>query len=183
MDHEKLIERIKETFGKLKVLELSRALRKEQFDLLDLIGITHHKEEAIAFRAAWILENLYLQQPEGYESHLADILNAMSTIKWPSVKRHYAKIVMHATSPKAPKSIKHKLAIIDMEPIIEQLFDWIIDTEVKIAVKVSSAEALYNLRQQHDWIKDELRNQLEFLMRNGSPAIQTRGRKLLKGLN
>ena len=70
-----------------------------------------------------------------------------------------------------------------MEPIIEQLFDWIIDTEVKIAVKVSSAEALYNLRQQHDWIKDELRNQLEFLMRNGSPAIQTRGRKLLKGLN
>ena len=42
MDHEKLIERIKETFGKLKVLELSRVLRKEQFDLLDLIGITYH---------------------------------------------------------------------------------------------------------------------------------------------
>jgi len=30
MDHEKLIEYIKETFGKLKVLELSRVLRKEQ---------------------------------------------------------------------------------------------------------------------------------------------------------
>jgi len=73
MDREKLIERIKETFGKLKVLELSRVLRKEQFDLLDLIGITHHKEEAIAFRAAWILENLYLQRPEAYVSHLAKI--------------------------------------------------------------------------------------------------------------
>lgn len=70
-----------------------------------------------------------------------------------------------------------------MEPIIEQLFDWIIDTEVKIAVKVFSAEALYNLCQRHDWIKDELRSQLEFLMRNGSAAIQTRGRKLLKELN
>ena len=90
---------------------------------------------------------------------------------------------MHATSPKAPKSIKHKLAVLNIELLIEQLFDWMIDTEVKIAVKVFSAEALYNLRQQHDWIKDELRNQLEFLMRNGSPAIQTRGRKLLKGLN
>lgn len=60
MDQEKLIERIKETFGKLKVLELSRILKKEQFDLPDLICITHHKEEAIAFRAAWILESLYL---------------------------------------------------------------------------------------------------------------------------
>lgn len=183
MDQQKLIEHIKETFGKLKVLELSRILKKEQFDLRELIQITYHNEEAIAFRAAWIMENLYLQQPEIYVSHLADILNAMPAIKWPGVKRHYAKIVMSATSPKAPKAIKDKLAQLDMEPVIEQLFDWIIDDKVKIAVKVSSAEALYNMRQQHDWIKDELRNQLEFLMRDGSAAIQARGKKLLKGLN
>src|SRR3569623_3697925 len=99
MDREKLIERIKETFGKLKVLELSCILKKEHFDLVDLIRITQHQEEAIAFRAAWILENLYLQQPEVYVSHLGDILKAMPAINWPGVKRHYAWIVMHATSP------------------------------------------------------------------------------------
>ncbi|HWZ36575.1 MAG TPA: hypothetical protein VNW51_10465 [Mucilaginibacter sp.] len=183
MDQQKLIERIKETIGKLKVLELSNILKKEQFDLRELIQITHHKKEAIAFRAAWILENLYLQQPEIYVSHVEDIFGAMPAIKWPGVKRHYAKIVMYTTSPKAPKAINDKLAGLDMEPVIERLFDWIIDADVKIAVKVSAAEALYNLRMQHEWIKDELCNQLEFLMRDGSAAIQSRGKKLLKGLN
>lgn len=183
MDQQKLIERIKETFGKLKVLELGAILRKEQFDLRDLIQITHHQDEAIAFRAAWILENLYLYNPELYVDYLQDMLTAMHSIKWPGVNRHYAKIVMHATSPKASKITKERLAELDIEPIIELLFDWLIDPEIKVAVKSFAAEALFNLRQQHDWIKDELCNQLEFLMRDGSAAIQSRGKKLLKGLN
>jgi len=151
--------------------------------LCDLILITHHHEEAVAFRAAWILENLYLQQPQVYVLQLADIMNNVPTIQWPGVKRHYAKIIMHSTSPKAPKVIKERLAELNMQPVIEQLFDWMIDKEVKIAVKVFAAEALFNLRQEHDWISDELRNQLEFLMRDGSAAIQTRGKKLLKRLD
>jgi len=182
MDQNQLVARIKKTLTKLKVLELSCILRDEQFNLRDLIAITHYQDEAIAFRAAWILENLYLQQPETYASYLDDILKAIPAIKWLGVQRHYAKIVMHTTSPKAPKVIKEKMAQLDMEPVIEQLFDWMIDPKVKIAVKAFSAEALYNLRSEHDWIKDELRNQLQFLMKDGSAAIQNKGKKLLKGL-
>ncbi|GAA4086761.1 hypothetical protein [Mucilaginibacter panaciglaebae] len=183
MNQNQLIERIKETFGKLKVLELSGILKNEQFNLGDLIAVTHHHDEAIAFRAAWILENLYLQQPQGYALQLGDILNALPAITGPGVKRHYARIVMYATSPKAPEAIKDQLAQLNTEPVVEQLFDWMIDTKVKIAVKVFAAEALFNLRHQHDWIRHELQNQLEFLMRDGSAAIQTRGKKLLKGLS
>ncbi|WP_214070431.1 hypothetical protein [Mucilaginibacter sp. dw_454] len=182
MDQNKLVKQISATLGKLKVIELSRILRDQQFNLRDLIDITHYQDEAIAFRAAWILENLFLQQPEVYASYLEYLFNALTDIKWPPVKRHYAKIVMHITSPKAPKIIKDQLKQIHIEPVIEQLFEWLIDPKIKIAVKVFSAEALFNLRNQHDLIKDELRNQIEFLMRDGSAAIQTRGKKLLKGL-
>lgn len=182
MNQSQLLESIHQTLGKLKVIELSRILKQEQFNLRDLIDITHYKDEAPAFRAAWILENLYLEQPELYVLHLQDILDAMSNIKWPGVERHYAKIVMHATSPRAPKIITEQLARLNLEPTIEILFDWLIDPKVKVAVKAFAAEALYNLRHQHDWINEELHNQLTFLMKDGSAAIQTRGKKLLKGL-
>ena len=76
-------------------------------------------------------------------------------------------------------AIKTKLQALDLEPAVEQCFDWMIDPKVKIAVKVFSAEALFNLRHRYPWVAEELANQIKFLMRNGSPAIQSRGRKLL----
>ncbi|HVW12722.1 MAG TPA: hypothetical protein VHB54_02800 [Mucilaginibacter sp.] len=70
----------------------------------------------------------------------------------------------------------------DLEPIVEKLFDWVIDSKVLIAVKVFSLEALFNLRGRYTWITDELKEQTTFLMRDGTPAIQSRGRKLLSRL-
>jgi hypothetical protein len=89
---------------------------------------------------------------------------------------------MHITSPKAPLRIQQKLAVIDLQPVVEQLFDWMIDPKVLIAVKVFAAEALFNMRNRFSWIPDELTNQIQFLMRNGTAAIQSRGRKLLAQL-
>ena len=54
--------------------------------------------------------------------------------------------------------------------------------KVLIAVKVFAAEALFNLRYRYPWITEELTNQLQFLMINGSAAIQSRGKKLLNAL-
>jgi len=55
-----------------------------------------------------------------------------------------------------------------------------IEPKVKIAVKVFASEALFNLRGRYNWIAEELTNQIQYLMRDGTMAIQTRGRKLLK---
>jgi len=87
---------------------------------------------------------------------------------------------MHLTGKKAPAIIRDKLQQLDLEPIVEQCFDWMIDPKVKIAVKVFASEALFNLRSRYPWIQEELANQLKFLMRNGTAAIQSRGRKLLE---
>ncbi|MGN6638276.1 MAG: hypothetical protein ACTHJ8_05135 [Mucilaginibacter sp.] len=92
------------------------------------------------------------------------------------------KILMHITTPKANAAIQQRLAGIDLEPIAEQLFDWIINPKVLIAVKVFAAQTLFNLRYRYPWIKEELAEQLKFLMRNGTAAIQSRGKKLLAEL-
>jgi hypothetical protein len=182
MDQAELVKQIAANIGKVKVLHLTKILNEQQFDLRDLIAITFHHDKDVAFRATWLLENVFLQKPEAYLPQLDYLLSEIKKVKHPGPQRHYAKIVMHITDPKAPLIIKHKVQTIDLEPVIEQLFDWMIDPKVKIAVKAFAAEALFNLRHRYDWIAEELANQLQFLMRDGTAAIQSRGKKLLKEL-
>ena len=90
--------------------------------------------------------------------------------------------MFHSTLPNVAVAIRQKLATIDMESVVEKCFDWLIDPKVKVAVKVFAADVLFNLHNRYDWINEELANHVQFMMRNGSPAIQSRGRKLLKSL-
>ena len=179
---DELIKEISTTMVKTKVVKLSAIIQKQQFSIHDLIDITFHPDKNIAFRAAWILENLFLQKPESYIENLEYLISRIKDVDNPSCKRHYAKVLMHITAPKAPASIRQKLAEIDLEPVVEQLFDWLIDPKILIAVKVFAAEALFNMRSRYDWIAEELSNQVRFLMRDGTAAIQSRGRKILSKL-
>jgi hypothetical protein len=177
-----LLKKISNTIGKAKVLELSRILKEDNFALRDLIDLTFYPDKAIAFRASWILENVFLQNPIRYENDLEFLISKVKDVKYDSCQRHYVKIMMHITNPKTIPSIKNKIAKLDLEPVAEQCFDWMIDPKVKIAVKCFAAETLFNLRERYPWIKEELANQIHFLMRNGSPGIQARGKKLLAQL-
>lgn len=176
---DELIKEISTTLIKTKVVKLSAIIQKQQFSIKDLIDITFYTDKNIAFRAAWILENLFLQKPESYIENLDYLISKVKEVDNPGCKRHYAKILMHITASKAPESIKQKLSEIDLEPVVEQLFDWLIDPKVLIAVKVFAAEALFNMHDRYDWITEELANQIRFLMRDGSAAIQSRGKKIL----
>lgn len=84
------------------------------------------------------------------------------------------------TDAHAPEPIRIKLQSIDMEPVVEQLFDWMIDPKVKVAVKSFAGKALFNLKDKFPWIEEELASQLEFLMRDGSAGMQAGGKKILK---
>jgi len=164
---------------KTKVLKLSRILEEEAFALRDLIDLTFDTDRDIAFRSAWILENIFLQDPTRYETDLEYLVSRIKEVKHASCKRHYAKIMMHITAKNASPVIKQKLQGLDLEPVVEQCFDWMIDPKVLVAVKVFASEALFNLRRRYTWINEELADQIRFLMKDGSAAIQSRGRKLL----
>ncbi|HVV56643.1 MAG TPA: hypothetical protein VHC47_15015 [Mucilaginibacter sp.] len=182
MTKDELIGEISKTITKTKVVKLTAIMDKQRFALRDLIDVTFHPDADIAFRAAWILENLFLKKPELYTNDLGYLLARFKDVRYPSCKRHYAKIMMHITENKAPGAIRQKLAEADFEPVVEQLFDWMIDPEVLIAVKVFAAQSLFNLRERYPWISDELKEHIRFLMRDGTAAIQSRGRKLLAQL-
>ena len=177
-----LKQQISTTIGKEKVATLTKILREENFALNNLIELSFYKDKDVAFRAAWILENVFLDSPLTYLPHLEYLLSRFSEVVYPSCQRHYAKIIMHLTQPNIPAPIKQKMQQANLEPVIEKLFCWLIEPKVKIAVKVFAADALFNLRAKHHWITEELGNQVEYLMRDGSAAIQSRGMKILKAL-
>jgi hypothetical protein len=179
LTHDELVKEISKTLVKTKVLKLTAILRKQNFALHDLIDITFYPDKNIAFRAAWILENLFLKNPQTYLDDLAYLVSRVKEVSYPGCKRHYAKIIMHITAPKVSVPVREKLTEIDLEPVVEQLFDWLIDPKVLIAVKVFATQALFNMSMRYPWIKAELTEQLKFLMRDGTAAIQSRGKKLL----
>lgn len=169
--------------GKIKVVKLSAMLAEDNFDIAQLIEATFYPDRMIGFRAAWLLENMYFQDPDSFMPHIRLLISKFKEVKNPGCQRHYAKILMHLTDPKAPKTILEKINETDLDAAIEQCFDWMIDPKVLVAVKVFAAEALFNMRIGYPWIADELPEQLEFLMRDGSMAIQTRGKRLLSQLS
>ncbi|SDD48368.1 hypothetical protein SAMN05216464_101854 [Mucilaginibacter pineti] len=179
---EQLIVELSHTLGKPKVLKLSRVLEEQHFALRDLIDITFHPDQVIGFRAVWILENMFLKDPENYLNDLEYFVSRFKGVGNPSCMRHYAKLIMHMTDTTSPETIKLKLKTIDLEPVIEQLFDWMINPKVKVAVKAFAGQALFNLKDTYPWIADELAGQLKYLMRNGSAGIQSKGKRLLKEL-
>jgi len=182
MTKDDLIKQLSATLVKTKVDKLSKLVKDQGFNLRDLIDLTFHEDKNIAFRAAWVLENVYLVNPVFYLPELDYLLARFKDVVYPSCRRHYAKIIMHITRPKTPPPIKQKLQDTDLEPVVEKCFDWLIDPKVLIAVKVFAAGALFNLRTRYDWIAEELTDQIKFMMRDGSPAIQSRGKKLLEAL-
>ena len=182
MSLDELFTQISNTIGKTKVFELSRIIKEQNFSLRDLTDLTFHQNKDIAFRSTWILENVFLNDPDTYGADLEYIMSRIKDVNHASCQRHYAKIVMHITASNVSPVIRNKLAVIDLEPVVEQCFDWMIDPKVKIAVKVFASEAIFNLKERYPWIKEELVGQLKFLMRNGSPGIQSRGKKLLAKL-
>ncbi len=153
---EELLKQLSNTIGKTKVLELSRILKEDAFALHDLIDLTFDADKNIAFRAAWILENVFLKNPLRYETELEYLISRITDVKHASCQRHYAKIMMHITAKKVPPIIQQKLQQINLEPVVEQCFDWMIDPKVLIAVKVFASGALFNLRDRYPWIKEEL---------------------------
>ena len=158
---------------------LSAKLRQDKFDLGKIIDLTFHPDAQVGFRAARLLDTTMLANPQLYTEHLPYFVQRMTEVTNASCKRHYARIMMHLTNPGSSAAIRDKLKETDLEGVVEQCFDWLIDPKVKVAVKVCAANTLFYLCGRYGWIKEELTTQVQFMLRDGSPAIQLRGRKLL----
>ena len=182
LTHDQIVKQLTTSMGKPTVVEISKKLKEQDFPFRDVIDLTFHPDKQVAFRMAWLMDTMYYDDPLFYLDDIPYLLQQVPNINYPASKRHYSRIALNLTSPKAPKAIQDMLASIDLEPVVEHFFDWMIDPKVKVAVKVFVAETIFNLRDRYPWVSEELANQIQYMMRDGTAAIQSTGKKLLKGL-
>ncbi len=140
------------------------------------------RDAALAFRAAWVLEYIAAHHPHRFAPVSDGFIARFPLQRNPSCRRHFTKILLAIIEPRAPDGYRQAFEKVDRELLAETVFGWLIDTRTPVAVQANCMDILYYLSRESDWIEEELVSQIRFLMRHGSAAIQSRGRKILHRL-
>lgn len=179
MTEKELLEIFKKPIGKKDVLSLARRCIEFPDSTKYLIEFSFHSEQEIAFRSAWVLEYCMMLYPKVMTDHLDYFIEAYPKQNNLSCKRHFTKLMMSLSEPGSHKLL-HKC---DLNPVIEATFEWLINPGTPVAVQVNCLDILFNLRSYGDWIESELKAQIEFMLKDGTAAMQSRGKRVLKQLN
>ncbi|MNJ92932.1 hypothetical protein D3C87_106070 [compost metagenome] len=179
---EQLIEDIKTTLSKTKVDLLAQIATKQANAVKDIIDLTFHPEEKIAFRAAWILENVYINDQKGFAAHADYFLARFSSQNNLSARRHFGKILALLSKKNAPQEIKKILQEYSTEELVETTFAWLIDENVPVAIKSHCLNILANFSVKHPWIKEELLQTMDYLVDKESIAFFAKVKQIRKQL-
>ena len=163
-----------------------RTFQAKQFDLefvtahgftcTTLLNYTFHTDIQISFRAAWLLEHVSLKEPAWVPSIYTNLIFRLHEQKnWGTI-RCLTKIIMLATTKKY--SAIHQPEQDNI--LLEQCFKWITDPSCPVAVIVNCLDILHQVSERHDWVKEELIAQINHLLKNPTPALASRAKRLLK---
>lgn len=177
-----LLDTLKTTLQKTKVEKLASIAAEQAFSVQELIDLTFHQEEQIAFRAAWILENIFSLYPERFLPYTNYFLVRFPFQNNLSARRHYSKILALMTKKNASAALKEMLINYDTEPLVNTVFSWLIDEKVPVAIKSHVLNILANLHTKHNWIKEELIQTMDFLVDKESIGFYSKVKQIRKQL-
>jgi len=184
MEKERLIERLNFAMGKKSVLALAEVFAEMDNGVSILFDLCQSENEMLSFHAAWVLENVLTANPELYGLSLSRIIESVPTIKSPSLQRHFCKLLSIAmdecNNNRLPKDACQLLKKLDMEPVIESCFEWLLDPITKPSVKVHCMDILLYLSKRYEWVADELPYVIELQMLDATPGVKNKGAKVLE---
>ncbi|MDR2938313.1 MAG: hypothetical protein LBU92_05190 [Prevotellaceae bacterium] len=178
-----LISRLRSRLNKEEAVQLSHQLLAEKFSLRELIDVTFFEQVQVGFRASWILECVVLSQPQLLQNELDYFVQKFPQVTNRSVRRHFSKLLMWLLeAAKRDENFAQKFWQHDLEPVLTACFDWLIDPQERVAVKVQCMDCIAALSQKYPWAIDELLPTVEYLQHDATPAMQVRARRLLFAL-
>ena len=138
-----------------------------------LVSMALHTTDTNHFKACWILEIVLVKRLQLITDSLPEFCSALSDFTNDSATRAVAKICMFIS--------RHlSLTVIQEQQITESCFDWLINTNKKVATKVYAARALYELGKTRKWIYPELERILTDDYPKHSSAYKAAAREILK---
>ena len=181
MDKSDLLETISNTLVKAKVKELALLAADNKLSASDLLDLTFHPQREVAFRAAWVLEFVAMNYPESFVPLVKEFLDRYPDQANQSCQRHFTKIMMCLTDRKGSDKLQLPPHY-NVDLALEKTFEWLIDPETPVAVRVNCMDVLFSLRDRLPWVAEELQCQIVFFLQTGSPALQSRGKAILRKL-
>lgn len=182
MQAELLLNTIQTPLSKVKIVELAKLVAAGGCTVKALIDLSFHPHEQTAFRAAWVLENVYSNYLPVFLPELQYFLHRFPDQNNLSARRHYVKILALLTNKNAGAAIKEVITAYPTDGLVETVFSWLIDEKVPVAVKSHCLNILANLNHKHSWIKDELLQTMDFLVDQESIAFFAKVKQIRKQL-
>ncbi|WP_164108112.1 MULTISPECIES: hypothetical protein [Sphingobacterium] len=147
-------------------------------ELFVLCTSTTHSRTS--FRAAWALEHILINnRPLLLQNKNITLCSYATVTNW-SVLRSLSKLVIELT-----KELKKNSNFLDQEEesLLEKTFHILSNIDCPIAVRCNAYDILMALVPKHEWLANELCIQIQFdLERNSTPALSSRGMRILKKL-
>lgn len=179
---QELLEQIQTTLQKHKIESLAAIALQNKWQVKDIIDLTFHADQKIGFRAAWILENIFVKYTDAFMPHITYFLDVFSKQDNLSARRHFAKILALITNKRQSKAVKAILENYNAEPLLETVFAWLIDDSTPVAIKSHCLNILANLSIKYSWVKDELINTMDYLIDKESIAFFAKAKQIRKQL-
>ncbi len=124
----------------------------------------------IRMRAADAVEKISANRPEYLQPYQSRLIEEVAGINQQEIRWHVAQMLPRL-----------KWNAIEQLQVVELLLDYLKDSS-KI-VKTLAMQALADLAEQEENLRPQVTNLLEELTQTGSPAMQSRGKKLLRRLS
>ena len=145
-------------------------LERELFDTA--MNLALRAKTVIPFRASYALERAFLKAPERFVPYYERFIADFPIVKYPSVWRHYGKIMAILLQKK-----RLTLPADDANRIAEAAVLRLVDESIPVGARVWSLDILYYLKNRLPWIDDELPAILESLKIAPTPAMISRLRR------
>ena len=142
-------------------------------DLFDEL-MTHFfsNEYRITQRAAWIMTHCTEKRPYLINPHLEKMVHNLKEEEiHVAVKRNTVRLLQNVAIPEAL-----------MGTVADCCFNFLANPNEAAAVRIFSMSILYEFCKQEPDLADELRIIIEEFMPHGTAGFQSRGKKILKGL-
>ena len=149
--------------------EVVAAVRKKPDLFKDLVAGLFDKDPVVRMRAADAMEKISLEKPESLQPFKTEIIRLARQTQQQELRWHAAQMI-----PRLKLTPKETAAVTDI------FFDYLTDKS-KIVVTFAM-QALSDLTLKENAASVRVIRAIEELTRTGSPAIQSRGKKLLPKL-
>jgi hypothetical protein len=167
----KVREELHKEHSKLQVRKIARWVSNDPLRFAELMECFFSDDLVLSQRAAWAMNECAENHPELILPWLEQMIRNLDNPVHDAVRRNTVRVMSYIDIPSDLLGLA-----------TSHCFNLLISPTEPIAVKAFSMSALLNITKKENGLKNELQIVVLDLMENGSPAIISRGKKVLAEL-